>query len=148
MSEIRFYHLQKTPELEALPQIALKAFQSGKPVVIKASSEAQAEALNDALWTFKADVFLPHGTREDGQGPRQPVWITAEGDIPNAAKIQIAATGAEPLEVSGFDLCCLMLDGRDEAQVAAARTRWKAFKEAGHAISYWQQTDAGWEKKA
>ncbi|NBX67185.1 MAG: DNA polymerase III subunit chi [Proteobacteria bacterium] len=148
MTDIRFYHLLKTPELEALPQIALKAFQSGKNVLIKAGDDEMAEALNDALWTFRADVFLPHGSKADGYGPQQPVWVTAGDDVPNNAKIQIAAAGAEPLAPSGFDLCCLMLDGRDEAQVALARTRWKAFKDAGHDISYWQQTEQGWEKKA
>lgn len=148
MTDIRFYHLLKTPELEALPQIALKAFQSGKTVVVKAGDDAQAEALNDALWTFRADVFLPHGSKSEGEGLCQPVWITSGDDVPNAAKIQIAAAGTEPLEPSGFDMCCLMLDGRDEAQVATARMRWKTYKDAGHAISYWQQTDSGWEKKA
>jgi DNA polymerase-3 subunit chi len=33
--------------------------------------------------------------------------------------------------------------------VYAARDRWKAYKAAGHALTYWQQTDrGGWEKKA
>lgn len=148
MSEIRFYHLQKTPEVQALPQIALKAWQSGKRVVVRAANDEQTEALNDALWTFRADIFLPHGSKADGYGPQQPIWLTTGDDVPNAAKIQIAATGTEPLSPENFDLSCVMLDGRDEAQVAEARTRWKSYKDAGHEISYWQQTDSGWEKKA
>jgi len=32
--------------------------------------------------------------------------------------------------------------------VEAARTRWLQAKEAGHALTYWQQTEKGWEKRA
>jgi DNA polymerase-3 subunit chi len=32
--------------------------------------------------------------------------------------------------------------------VEAARARWKDYKNAGHALTYWQQSDAGrWEQK-
>jgi DNA polymerase-3 subunit chi len=40
-----------------------------------------------------------------------------------------------------------MFDGNDEAALAAARARWKAAKEAGHTLTYWQQTEKGWEKR-
>jgi DNA polymerase III subunit chi len=32
--------------------------------------------------------------------------------------------------------------------VTAARRRWADAKQAGLALTYWQQTDKGWEKKA
>ena len=39
--------------------------------------------------------------------------------------------------------------GMDDDAVAAARTRWATHKAAGHALTYWQQTErGGWEKRA
>ncbi len=148
MTEIRFYHLQKTPEAQTLPQIAMKAWQAGACVVVKASDAAHVASLNDALWTFRADVFLPHGSLEDGSAARQPVWLTDGDDNPNGAKTLILATGCVSDIVGTYDLCCAMLDGHNEAQITEARTRWKEYKDAGHNVSYWQQTDKGWEKKA
>jgi DNA polymerase-3 subunit chi len=147
MTEVRFYHLQRTAEDAALPQIALKAWQTGHKVVIKAANDDAVERLNNALWTFRADVFLPHGSKEDGHAARQPVWLTSGDDNPNAAKTLIVACESSSEKVSDFELCCLMLDGNDPAQVEGARDQWKAFKEAGHTVSYWQQGDKGWEKK-
>jgi DNA polymerase III subunit chi len=50
--------------------------------------------------------------------------------------------------VPDFALCCEMFDGNDEDAVAAARGRWKAYKEQGHATSYFQQDDGGrWQQK-
>ena len=48
-----------------------------------------------------------------------------------------------------FDLVCELFDGRDEAAVTAARSRWQSYKDAGHDLTYWQQTERGsWEQKA
>jgi DNA polymerase-3 subunit chi len=148
MTEIRFYHLLKTPEAQALPQIAMKAWQAGARVVVKASDTAHVNTLNDALWTYKADSFLPHGTGQDGDASKQPVYLTAGDDNPNGAKTLILATGCTHDNVQAYDLCCAMLDGHNEAQITEARTRWKEYRHAGHSVSYWQQTDQGWEKKA
>ena len=148
MTEIRFYHLQRIAEDRAIPQIAHKAYQSGKPVLIRARDADMREKLNGALWTFDDRSFLPHGSSADDFADRQPVYLTAENDNPNNAKILIAAAGCVTDNPGAFDLCCEMLDGRNEAQVREARARWKAYKEQGFEVSYWQETDKGWEKKA
>ena len=53
-----------------------------------------------------------------------------------------------PPNLGDFTLCCDMIDGRLDEEVAAARTRWKAYKDAGYEVTYWQQTENGWEKKS
>lgn len=148
MSEIRFYHLQKTAQEQALPQIALKAWQAGHRVVIKGTDDDEVERLNNALWTFRSEVFLPHGSKDDGEPARQPVWLTTSDDNPNQAKTLILTAGTQSGDIGAYDLCCAMLDGNDASQVEDARARWKQYKDAGHSVSYWQQTDKGWEKKA
>jgi len=148
MTEIRFYHLQRTPEDNAIPAIAYKAWQSGKHIIIKAADEPAVEKLNTALWTFRAEAFLPHGSAADKFDAQQPVYLTAGNDKPNEAKNIILSAAATNDAPGSFDLCCEMLDGRNEDQVNAARVRWKAYKEQGFEVSYWQETDSGWEKKA
>lgn len=152
MTEIRFYHMQRTPADRAIPQIAYKAYQSGKRVLIKCADADQCEKLNTALWVFASDVFLPHGSSADDFADRQPVYLTAGNDNPNGAKILIAAPGCVAGGVTGgaagFDLCCEMLNGRDDAQIEQARARWKTYRDQGFEVSYWQETEKGWEKKA
>lgn len=131
-----------------MPQIAYKAWQAGGRVVIKAADAAQVTQFNDALWTFRSDAFLPHGSIEDGNPERQPVWLTQGDDNPNGATTLILSAGCTSGDMGAYALCCVLLDGHDESQVLAAREVWKACKDAGHTVSYWQQTDAGWDKKA
>lgn len=145
MAEIRFYHLQKTAEEFAVAQIATKALASGKRVFIRAADAVQAEVLNGALWTYRADSFVPHGTSKDGHASRQPVFIGADNEVPNDAKIFIMTSACVEEPMDGFDLRCEMLC---EANKEPARARWRAYKEQGHTVTYWLETpEGGWVKQ-
>jgi DNA polymerase-3 subunit chi len=55
--------------------------------------------------------------------------------------------GVDAEDVAAFQRCCDMFDGSDPEAVEAARRRWRQAKDAGHALTYWQQTEKGWEKR-
>jgi DNA polymerase-3 subunit chi len=148
MTEVRFYHLQRKTLEQALPELLDKALRRGLRSVVRTASEERAEQLAQHLWTFRPDSFLPHGTRRDGNGPDQPVWLTAEDDNPNGATALFLVDGARCATLDSYALCCDLFDGADPDAVAAARRRWAEAKQAGHSLTYWQQTDKGWEKKA
>lgn len=149
MTQIGFYHLQKWPLETALPKLLEKVLEAGKRAVVMAGSEERVEALNGTLWTYRPDSFLPHGSARDGNAPDQPVWLTVEDENPNGATVLVLTDGAASGHVSDFERCLELFDGHDEAAVAAARARWKSYKDAGHAVVYYQQTErGGWEQKA
>lgn len=149
MTGVRFYHLTRTSLDQALPQMLEKTLERGQRAVVRASSEARVEALSARLWTFHDRGFLPHGTPKDGRAERQPVWLTVEDEAPNGAEVLFLTDGATSEKVADYALCVLLFDGRDEEALAQARTQWKAFKDAGHDVTYWQQDDTGrWSQKA
>jgi DNA polymerase III subunit chi len=149
MSEIRFYHLQRASLEDTLPVILERAYGRGERTLVMAGSPERVEALAAHLWTYKPESFLPHGTAKDGHSGAQPIYLTAEAENPNAAKLLILCDGAARADCGDFPLVCEMFDGNDEMAVAAARERWKAYKEAGHKLVYFQQSPAGkWEEKA
>ena len=149
MTEIGFYHLQRWPLDRALPKLLEKVLATGKRAVVVAGSEERVEALAATLWTYEQGSFLPHGTRRDGHAEEQPIWLTDLDENPNGASFAVLVDGATIAEVAAFERCFEMFDGNDDEAVAAARDRWKAYREAGHLIKYFQQTDTGgWEQKA
>ena len=149
MTEISFYHLLHMPLERALPKLIEKVLESGACAVIRTGSTERAEVLNDVLWTYHQDSFIPHGTVGDGNAPLQPVWITPDEENPNGADILVLTDGAESDDVSQYRRCLEMFDGRDETAVTEARRRWAAYKDAAYELAYWQQTEGGgWERKA
>jgi DNA polymerase-3 subunit chi len=148
MTEIGFYHLLSTPLERALPRLLERALGQGHRVVLRAGSSERVEYLNALLWTYDEASFLPHGTARDGNAVGQPVWLTHQPETPNGATILFLVDGVAADDFGGFARCIDMFDGNDPEAVQAARDRWRAASAAGHALTYWQQTEKGWEKKA
>lgn len=149
MSEIRFYHLQRLPLEQALPQILEKVLERGWRAVVMAGSPERVEALNRHLWIYRNDSFLPHGSVQDGFPAQQPIWLTVEDENPNAATVLLLTDGATSTRIDRYDLVCELFDGHEPEAVTAARSRWRGYKEAGHSLTYFQQDEGGrWEKKA
>jgi len=148
VTEIRFYHLQRTPLDRALPRLVSKVLASGSRAVIVLGSEERVAQIDAALWTFDPNSFLPHGTARDGRPADQPVWLTTEDENPNGAGVLILADGATSAHVAEFDKCLEVFDGNDSGAVAAARERWRAYKDAAHPLTYWQQDESGrWKQR-
>jgi len=150
MAEIRFYHLLTQSLEQALPAILMKALSGNRRAVVRLANEKQVRHFNEHFWTYNPDSFLPHGAKTDGYEEFQPIYLTAGNDNPNGADMLVLCNLAEaPDNVRDFSLCCDFLDGQDDESIQAGRARWKAYKDAGHSITYWQQTESGgWEQKA
>ncbi len=149
MTEIGFYHLQRTPLERALPKLLEKALERGMRALILTGSSERAEQLNDVLWTYDPASFLPHGSVKEGSETSQPIFLTDEDRNANGANLLVLVDGVQSMKTAAFERVIDMFDGTSEPAVAAARQRWKTLKDAGLALTYWQQTDrGGWEKKA
>ena len=148
MAEIGFYHLLRTGPDQALPQLLGRTLKAGQRAAIRCGSPERVAALDTALWLTPDPDWLPHGTPQSGNPDLQPIWLTTEDDAPNGARFLFLIDGTQSARLSDCDRVFDLFDGNDETAVAAARTRWKTAKDAGHALAYWQQTPRGWEKKA
>lgn len=148
MTETRFYHLERSPLERVLPKMLETTLERGWRAVVVAGSQERADALNALLWTYDDRGFLPHGGSKEGHADQQPVWLTTTPENPNGAHVAFLVDGASLPDGDAFELCCELFDGRDADAVTRARDHWKAAKAAGHDVTYWQQTDKGWEQKA
>jgi len=147
MSEVGFYHLLTMKLDRALPKLLERALAGGDRVVVVAGSAERVDQLDGILWTYDEASFLPHGSARDGNAARQPVWLAPSDENPNNAALVMLVDGARA-DLNRYRRCFDIFDGNDEAAVAAARQRWSEAKAAGHKLTYWQQTERGWEKKA
>jgi DNA polymerase-3 subunit chi len=150
MTEIRFYHLTKTPFEKAVPQLLSKMVEAGHRIQLVVPDEDALIALDKMLWTSSQKIFLPHGTHQDDQKDRQPVYLTPnEQDNPNGATIFVTVDGVVPKNSQHYEMVVDIFDGANAVAVTDARTRWKGYSaDDSLALAYWQQDDAGaWGKK-
>jgi len=148
-TEVLFYHLERTSLERVLPNLVEKSLERGWRAVIQAASRERVEALDSALWTYRDDSFIPHGSDADEHASLYPVVLTDDDFNPNDAQIRFFVDGADAGDLSEYERAVYLFDGRDEAAVALARRQWQSAKAAGHDVTYWQQNDGGkWERKA
>jgi len=147
--EVWFYHLERSDLDQVLPELLEKTLARGWRALVRSPARERVEHLDGWLWAYRDDSFLPHGIDTEPMADRQPVLLTTALDNPNDAQALFLIDGAEPGDISPYARCIVLIDGRDETAVSAARARWTRFKSEGHALSYWQQGEArGWERKA
>ena len=155
MTEVLFYHLTDYTLERALPGLLERCLERKWNVVIQTGSPKQIEALDEHLWSYRDDSFLPHASKnesedeDNSEAAIQPIWITDTTENPNSAKVRFVVHDAVPAGTETYKRLIYMFDGRDEDAVASARERWKIEKSAGHDLTYWQQDEEGrWSKKA
>lgn len=145
MTEIGFYHLTRTTIDRALPLLLARALGAGERACVLCASPARRAVIDAALW---ADVaWLPHNGAEDEDPDLQPIWLgLGDEPAPNSARFLFLIDGAASDRLANYRRVFDLFDGQDEHAVAAARRRWAAAREAGHALTYWRQSERGWEK--
>lgn len=150
MTEALFYHLERASLESVLPGLLEKTLERGWRAVVRCGTRATVERLDEALWTYSDDSFLPHAADRE-RSEAQPVFLTDGADVPNGANVLFLVdnAAAEPSSLAAFTRCVTIFDGGDEAAVASARTVWKEIRAAGHDATYWKQSPQGrWEKQA
>ncbi|MBV6632234.1 MAG: DNA polymerase III subunit chi [Alphaproteobacteria bacterium] len=154
-AEIRFYHLQRMPLEKALTMILRRVVERDQRAVVVGSDVAKLEMLDTHLWTSPPEAFIAHGRAGDpamaGFEEHQAVWLDEQPSTPNKPQVLLQIDGAESDlgTVSGIEICCDLFDGNDDAAVAAARDRWKRYRDGGYRLTYWQETEqGGWAEKA
>jgi len=112
MPEIWFYQLQRRTLEQVLPNLIERTLQRGWRAVVQAKTPERLTALDDLLWTYAEDSFLPHGCSGDGDAELQAVWLTLGAENPNGAQIRflVEGVGAEPFADSDYAgwSCCSM----------------------------------------
>jgi DNA polymerase-3 subunit chi len=145
--KVDFYHLTRTPLERVLPVIAHKLLDEGGRLLIVAEEEAARVKLDELLWRYSAESFLPHAQAGTGDDSLQPVLIAEVPQAGNGARNVALADGVWRDEALGFDRAFHFFD---EDRIVEARAAWKGLADReGVERRYWKQNDAGrWEQAA
>ena len=110
-------------------ELVRKAYAAELPTLVLARDSAQAEALDDLLWSFDPDEFLPHQIAGSDEGDDDtPILIaTPEMDVP-ARPLLINLRDAAP--AGSFERVLEVVPADDSAR-EPLRERWKQYKAAG-----------------
>lgn len=138
--QVDFYHLDRSPLERVLPVICEKVVASGERLLIVAG-DALAIQLDDLLWTYAAESFLPHGLANGPAPEEQPILLSSGAEPRNGAVNIAIADGVWRDEALGFVRTFYFFDAE---HLDAARGAWRALKANPQAEPrYWKQDERG-----
>jgi len=114
-----------------------KACRQGARVAVTAPSAVLA-ALDERLWTFEAQSFVPHlrwSPARSAQAARTPIWLI-EGAPPPASPPVLVNLGAAPVAAAEAFERIIEIVSDDDEDRRAGRARWRAYEALGLSITH------------
>jgi len=113
-------------------ELARRAFDSGQQALILVRSAEQADELDEKLWEFDAEAFIPHQIAGDDDDTITPVLIVTPGTTTPDRKLVI---NLRDECAPGLFERVLEVVAANEAERTGSRERWKTYKAAGFDVA-------------
>jgi DNA polymerase III subunit chi len=133
MPRADFYLIQKPrfreEPLRLVCELARKAYDANLWTLVLARDAAQAEALDELLWAFDEDAYIPHQIADtDDDDDVTPVLIASpDDDVPLRALV----INLRDAPVDGSFERVLEVVPADESARGPLRERWKQYQARG-----------------
>ena len=126
-------------ETEICDRVAALAAE-GVRIYLRADSQARAHRIQELLWTFRDDSFVPHGLWQGEQGCDEPVAVGWLDGNPNGARVLVLCCSGVPPELAAqtrvFSRLVDFVPKRDAGETQAARERYRTLSQAGIPVEY------------
>lgn len=105
-----------------------KAYKLGHKIYVHTSGETQASAIDDMLWTFHQDSFVPHARVEGADSSSTQVLIGHTGDRNTKSEILINLSPDVPPFFKEYQRVVEIIDQSDDVKVKG-RERFMYYRE-------------------
>ena len=138
--QVDFYQLERDPVEKVLPAIAQRLLDQGERLLVIDGREGALERLSRALWSWRPDSFLAHGSAGDEDPAIQPILLTVGDEPLNGARHVALADGVWRDAALGFERAFHFFDADT---IEAARASWRALKGRENVTARFWRQDAG-----
>jgi DNA polymerase-3 subunit chi len=137
MTEVLFVETSaRRMEMRAC-EIAEENYAQGRRVQIIVVDQEQAERLDDLLWTFKPDSFIPHGLWAGSPDePEQPVVITTREEALKGMDSLLMMGYSEVDLVRQFSHVFHLVVTDNQERLDSSRRYWTLLKDAGFPLRH------------
>ena len=130
MARVDFYIIDSASGDQVCARLCDKVYQQGQRAYIHCASEPQANALDQFLWQFRDDSFLPHQRYQTGMEESSPILIGHGNDYPANYEVLINQSQEVPAFYRSFSRI-LEIVTNDEQAKTISRQHYQCYKNAG-----------------
>ena len=137
MTQVDFYLLPDAAEqgrARFACRLADKAYRLGHKVFIHTEDAEQTRQLDELLWTFQQNSFVPHCLYRDAGDVPPPVMLAHDAEPDASSDVLINLAADVPLFFSRFERVAELVN-QDEQVRSAGRGRYSFYKQRGYPLS-------------
>ena len=137
MPKIDFYVIEnKDPaaKLRLACRLIEKAYRNKHRIYIQTENKTEAHQLDELLWTYREDSFLPHNLYGDGPEPAPPIQLGFESSPEKHRDILLNLSKKVPDFYLQFSRI-LEIVSPDESSQTATREHYRYYRAEGHDIN-------------
>ncbi len=135
MTQVDF-HSKVPDKLNYACRLVRKARAADMKVVLFVEDQAQLSALDELLWTFSEQDFLPHVTASDELAAQTPVILTDDADQPLPHhQLLVNLSRTTPPHFARFERLFEIVS-TDEDDLLAGRERYKQYQQRGYPLTH------------
>jgi DNA polymerase-3 subunit chi len=136
VTQVDFYLLQDNSAQNFMGfacRLADKAYRLGNRVFIHTESAEQTRQLDDLLWTFQQNSFVPHAIYQAVQNNPPPVLIAHNGEPDASNQVLINLAAEVPLFFSRFERVAELVNQNADIR-QQGRSRYSFYKDRGYPL--------------
>lgn len=136
MTEVDFYILNGDDAQQRAQfacRLADKAYKLGHRVYIHTESPQQTRQLDELLWTFQQNSFVPHRVLVADDDRQTPVQLGHDAEPDASHEVLINLAGDVPLFFSRFERVAELVNS-DSTVRQQGRSRYSFYKERGYPL--------------
>lgn len=138
MTSIDFYilgHSQQSARMTFVCRLIEKVYGEGRQVYVHTPNQALAQELDDMMWQYKAESFLPHNLIGDAEQPQAQIQIGWGEHPDHHHDVLVNLTSPIPTFFSRFERV-LEVVIQDEAILEQTRQHYKFYKDRGYHVTH------------
>ncbi|PCJ32501.1 MAG: DNA polymerase III subunit chi [Gammaproteobacteria bacterium] len=136
MTRISFYILKGSVEHDRQVfacRLIEKAYKQGQHIFVHTENAEQTQQLNNCLWSFRADSFIPHQLAEEASQPDNTILVGHDSKPPRLMDLLINLAAEQPAFFSSFNRVAEFIND-DITIKTTGRQRYQFYQQHGYAL--------------
>ena len=136
------FHSKVADRIAYACRLTRKARAANCQVVLLTRDRRDLMALDQALWTFAEQEFLPHVLAGDPLAASTPIILTdnQEATLPHH-QVLVNLSAATPAHFARFERMIEIVSA-DQADIAAGRARYRFYQQRGYPLTHFEADKA------
>lgn len=116
-------------------KVTEKAWRQGLRVFVRTVSENDARRMDDLLWTFRQDSFVPHGLAGESGAEKEAVVIGCQPQADDGREVLVNLGAGLQADPSAYERIAEVVSDDEGARIAA-RERYGVYRRLGHELKH------------